>query len=69
MIAELLAHLPVPIRAWTISDTVPDTQTKPGQGSQRQKRQISSAGFAPEPAKQIKHNHAGMEQEEEDVER
>src|SRR3712207_1422400 len=60
--------LPVPLRARTVSPTVPNAQAKPGQGGQRHCRQLPHARLTPDPAYAIEDNPRRVEREKTDIE-
>ena len=62
------ADLPVPLRAWTVSPSVPDAQAKPRERRERYCRKLPRAGATPHPAHAIEENPRRVEYDETDVE-
>ena len=69
VMAQPLPDLPVPLRAWTESPSVPDAQAKPGKRRERYCRKLPRARSTPDPAHAIEENPRRVEYEERDVEK
>jgi hypothetical protein len=68
LVAQACPHLPMPVGTWTVSPTVPGTETKPGQSSERQGCELPRPSSPPDPPQAVECNPRGVEHEEEDVE-
>jgi hypothetical protein len=67
--AQFHPYPPVPIRTGAISESIPDTEKKPGKESQTQKNQVSQSRFLPDPTKDIEQHDKGMENEKEHIQK
>ena len=57
----------VPVGQGTVSQSIKDTQDKPGCGSQQEADKIQTPGKLPDPSEQVKEDEAGMKDCKEDV--
>src|SRR5690606_19670247 len=64
MIAQMLPHLPVPVREKAVAETEEDTQHKPREGRQHQRKQVPPAEPARYPPEQIEHDQGDVKYKE-----
>ncbi len=66
-IAQMFAHIPVPLRAKAISPSIPNAQNAPGKCRQAKCNQIPFASSSKNPAANVKKGEGSMENEKEDI--
>jgi len=57
----------VPVGQGTVSQSIKDSQDKPGSGGQQEADEIQTPGFLPDPSEQVEEDEAGMEDCKEEV--
>ena len=66
--AHCFSYLPVPIGAGTITPAVPDTEYKPGCGSEENGKQVPFSCFTKSPAAHVEKSEGSVKDEEENIE-
>lgn len=67
--AEVAAHLPVPVGAKAITPSIPDAQHKPRKRGEKKRKQVPFACSAEYPAEHVEEGPGRMEEKEEYVEK
>ena len=67
MVAQRFPHLPVPVRAETITPAIPDSYYKPGKSSKQHGDQMQLSCFWKNPSYDIKQGKNCMKDEEENI--